>query len=240
MAFDPLTLVSTMAGGLLEMIGASDQNATQERVAREQMDFQERMSNTAHTREVADLKNAGLNPILSAKLGGASSPAGAMPNVVNTMSGLASSARDVASKMASNTLVGQQVENAKLQNDLLAEQVLELKIANAKAGRLTPIYDAIGNVVDNVVKRTGLDKAGDIIGEVLSAGGSPTSSNIPAAPSSGFQLSRLVGTEGSEARKWASGGKSFWQSFKDANSPKLTPEAVKAYGDKIAKQRGYK
>lgn len=51
-------------------------NAWSAEQAQKQMDFQERLSNTAHQREVADLQAAGLNPILSVN-SGASVPNGA-------------------------------------------------------------------------------------------------------------------------------------------------------------------
>jgi len=72
-------VASGVLGGLGGYLGQQSANEANRDLAKDQMRFQERMSSTAYERAMADMRKSGLNPILAGKLGGASTPGGAMP-----------------------------------------------------------------------------------------------------------------------------------------------------------------
>lgn len=90
---------------------ASQNNMWSAEQAQKQMDFQERMSNTSHQREMADLKAAGLNPVLSAQ-SGATSPSGAMgtfdSGITNAFGNIITKMLDIQSDNAKANLVAQE------------------------------------------------------------------------------------------------------------------------------------
>lgn len=76
---DPIT--SGIVAGGVGLAGNFLTNQASSAQAQHQMDFQRDMANTAHQREVTDLRAAGLNPILSAGGSGSATPGGAMGTV---------------------------------------------------------------------------------------------------------------------------------------------------------------
>lgn len=114
----PWGSIATAAAGGLNFLGQKDANATNMQLAQNQMDFQREMSNTSYQRAVADMKKAGLNPMLAYSQGGASSPGGASTTVQNKFSGSVQAAQQM-----------------QLQNETIKQIQSQTQVNNATAAK---------------------------------------------------------------------------------------------------------
>lgn len=104
-------LLGDLFGANSARAGQREANRTNMQIAREQMGFQERMSNTSYQRATEDMKKAGINPMLAFMKGGASTPGGASAHVESETGASSQIMSNAFSKMINALAVSAQTAN---------------------------------------------------------------------------------------------------------------------------------
>lgn len=149
------TIGAAVIGGVMSYQGGQQQNFASAAEAKRNRAWQEYMSSSAHQREVADLRKAGLNPILSVNKG-ASTPAGSQASFTNVGESAAKGASAAASAATSAKAV-------MLQKEVMQAQAENYRAdTNAKAAYAQNQQQQAENYEYDLTRKRALD--GDLFG----------------------------------------------------------------------------
>ena len=143
-------------GAGVGMLGNMMSNKANSGEAKKNRKFQEYMSNTAYQRSTADMKKAGLNPMLAYGQGGASTPAGAQAQLKSATEGVTASATDALRTAKELEMQEAQIDLLKAQaknqntsaNKTNTEKTL-LQKDIPKANMIEDLWQGAKNLFDN-------------------------------------------------------------------------------------------
>lgn len=130
---------ASAASGIISAYGQHKANKQNREMAREQMAFQEKMSNSQYQRAVDDMRKAGLNPALAYQQGGAGTPSGALSKNENVLSSALEARRVYREFQAMDSQINLNKAQVGTQNSLAEMyhanamgQVMDNEITNAR------------------------------------------------------------------------------------------------------------